>query len=517
MSEKLIFQGEVSRSTKALMLQGTASDSGKSTVVAGLCRYYARMGYKVYPFKSQNMALNSYVTLDGKEMGRAQVFQAEAAMREPEVRMNPILLKPSSDMGSQVIIEGQAIGHMNAKDYYAFKHQLVPKVQEIYQQIANENDLVLIEGAGSPAEINLKEHDIVNMGMAKIADANVLLVADIDKGGVFASIYGTVMLLEPEERARIKGIIINKFRGDKALLQPGIEKIQALINIPVVGVIPYLDLDLDAEDSLALEHKPKVYDETKPIKVAIILLPKISNFTDFHLLELMEDVSVKYVPLGNPIGEADVIILPGTKSTMADCKALMTSGRGEEIKALVQKGSKVIGICGGYQILGKEILDEAGIEGEETYQEGLGLLPISTSFLPEKTLTRVEGYLGEHSITGYEIHMGRTTALEKVQPLLQVTKSNGESTSYEEGVYYQNGDIIGTYLHGILDNQSFVLGYINQIRAHKGLRPLLISGPSLAEHKEQEYNRLADSLGNHCDMKFISELLGIKENGNYSH
>lgn len=503
--------------SKSLMLQGTASDSGKSTVVAGLCRYYARMGYKVYPFKSQNMALNSYVTLDGKEMGRAQVFQAEAAMREPEVRMNPILLKPSSDMGSQVIIEGKAIGHMNAKDYYAFKPQLIPKIKEIYDEIALDNDIVLIEGAGSPAEINLKENDIVNMGMAKIANANVLLVADIDKGGVFASIYGTVMLLEPEERARIKGIIINKFRGDKSLLQSGIDQIESLLHIPVVGIIPYLDLDLDAEDSLALVHKPKMYDESKRIKIAVILLPKISNFTDFHILELMEDVSVKYVPLGMSIGEADVIIIPGTKSTIADCRALLESGTGDEIKTLVQKGSKVIGICGGYQILGQEILDEGGIEGDKFYQEGLGLLPISTSFLPEKTLTRVEGYLGEHLIQGYEIHMGQTVALEETPPLLQVVKVNGQRVAYPEGISYQGGTVIGTYLHGILDNHSFVLDYINQIRKEKGLCPLSQSPLSLAEYKEQEYNRLADNMAKHCDMQFISELLGIKEYGNHSH
>lgn len=503
--------------SKSLMLQGTASDSGKSTVVAGLCRYYARAGLKVYPFKSQNMALNSYVTLDGKEMGRAQVFQAEAANREPEVRMNPILLKPSSDVGSQVIVDGKAIGHMTAKEYYAFKPKLIPKIKEIYDDIARENDIVLIEGAGSPAEINLKEHDIVNMGMANIADAHVLLVADIDKGGVFASIYGTVMLLEPEERARIKGIIINKFRGDKKLLQPGIDQIEGLIQIPVVGVIPYLKLDLDAEDSLALANKPQVYDDTKSIKVAVIMLPKISNFTDLHLMELMEDVSVKYVPMGGLIGEADIIVLPGTKSTIADCKALHECGLAGEIKGLVQKGTQVIGICGGYQILGREIHDEFGVEGGQKFQEGLGLLPLSTTFLPEKKLTRVKAKLKDHDIEGYEIHMGETKALEPVESLLHIVCENTKPVSYEEGVCFQNGKIIGSYLHGLLDNQSFVLDYINKIRCQKGLVPLGKIGPSLAEYKEREYNRLADAIEENCQMEYINQLLGIELNGNNSH
>ena len=345
---------------KAIMIQGTMSNAGKSLVCAGLCRIFKQDGYKVAPFKSQNMALNSFITNEGLEMGRAQVMQAEAACTEPSVLMNPILLKPTNDVGSQVIVNGEVVGTMDAMDYFAYKKTLRPVVVEAYQKLAAQNDIIVIEGAGSPAEINLKGEDIVNMGMAEIAGAPVLLVGDIDRGGVFAGIYGTVALLEACEREHIKGIIINKFRGDLEILRPGLSMLENLVKRPVVGVVPYLHLDLDDEDSLSERFTQQSLP--KALDIAVIRLPRISNFTDFNALSRMEPVGLRYVASADELKEPDLIILPGTKNTMGDLMWLRQNGLETAIKKRASVGTPIIGVCGGYQMLGLELSDPNKVE-----------------------------------------------------------------------------------------------------------------------------------------------------------
>ena len=335
---------------KTIMIQGTASNSGKSILTAALCRIFKQDGYRVAPFKSQNMALNSYITADGLEMGRAQVMQAEAAGIAPDVRMNPILLKPTSDVGSQVILCGKAIGNRTAKEYWSDKKALRPFIQQAFDSLANDYDIIVIEGAGSPAEINLKQDDLVNMGMAKMAHAPVLLVGDIDRGGVFASLYGTVKLLEPDEQDRIQGLIINKFRGDLKILRPGLDDLERLTDKPVIGVVPYAHLDIDDEDSLSERLTAK--DSSKAaLQIAVIRLPHLSNFTDFASLERMSAVSVRYVDTPKQLDGVDFIIIPGTKSTIDDLKWLRTSGLEAKIQRLHHEGTPVLGICGGYQMI----------------------------------------------------------------------------------------------------------------------------------------------------------------------
>ena len=367
---------------KCIMVQGTMSGAGKSLLCAALCRIFAQDGYRVAPFKSQNMALNSFVTRDGAEMGRAQVVQAQAAGTEPDVRMNPILLKPSSDVGSQVIVNGRARGQMSAADYFRMKRSLIPDILEAYNSLAAENDIIVIEGAGSPAEINLKADDIVNMGLAKLVDAPVLLAGDIDRGGVFAQLYGTVELLEADERARIRGLIINKFRGDVEILRPGLTQLEELTHVPVAGVVPWMELDLDEEDSLSQHFSAR--REGKPLDVAVIRLPRISNFTDFAPLERHPAVGLRYVDRVQALGRPDLVILPGTKSTLADLSWLRQSGLEGTILRLVGKGVPVIGICGGFQMLGRTLEDPQGVEGGGS-MHGMGLLPVATTFSRKKS------------------------------------------------------------------------------------------------------------------------------------
>ncbi len=365
------------KKAKSIMIQGTMSNAGKSLLCAGLCRVFHQDGYKVAPFKSQNMALNSFITKEGLEMGRAQVVQAEAAGVEPDVRMNPILLKPTSDVGSQVIVRGQVLSTMPAREYFAYKHKLTPSILEAYDSLAAENDIIVLEGAGSPAEINLKQQDIVNMGMARMAGAPVLLAGDIDRGGVFASLYGTVALLEEEERQRIRGLIVNKFRGDVEILRPGLSMLENLTRVPVVGVVPYLSVDIEEEDSLAA----RLDNETPAlVDIAVIRLPRLSNFTDFAALERTQGVGVRYVSRAAQLGEPDLIILPGTKNTMGDLRWLRESGLEGAILKKESQGVPILGICGGYQMLGQVLRDPLGVE-EGGSLRGLGLLPIETDFL----------------------------------------------------------------------------------------------------------------------------------------
>ena len=373
---------------KAIMVQGTMSNAGKSLLAAGLCRIFKQDGYKVAPFKSQNMALNSFITEDGLEMGRAQVMQAEAAGIKPSVLMNPILLKPTNDVGSQVIVNGEVLGTMGARDYFKYKKTLVPDVMKAYNALAAENDIIVIEGAGSPAEINLKDEDIVNMGMAKMAKAPVLLVGDIDRGGVFAQLIGTVELLEEDEKAMVKGLIINKFRGDKTILDPGVAMLEERSKIPVVGVAPYLDIQVEDEDSLTERFDRK--QEAGVIDIAVIRTPRISNFTDFNPFESIPGVSLRYVKHPRDLHSPDMIILPGTKNTMGDLIWMRESGMEAAVLKEASRGKLIFGVCGGYQMLGETLSDPHGVENGGS-MKGMGLLPMDTIFAEKKTRTRVHG------------------------------------------------------------------------------------------------------------------------------
>lgn len=481
---------------KSIMIQGTMSNAGKSLVVAGLCRIFKQDGYKVAPFKSQNMALNSFITKENLEMGRAQVVQAEAAGIEPSVRMNPILLKPTTDMGSQVIVNGKVVGDMHAAEYFKHKKDYIPAIMEAYQSLAAENDIIVIEGAGSPAEINLKQDDIVNMGMAKLVDAPVLLVGDIDRGGVFAQLCGTVMLLEDDEKDRIQGLIINKFRGDSKILEPGLVMLEQRCNKKVLGVIPYSDVKIEEEDSLASELEKTVLlnNPENVLDIVVIRLPKISNFTDFEVFSMEENVSVRYVKNVRELGKPDVIILPGTKSTISDLQWLRTSGLEAVIKKLNAGGTPIIGICGGYQMLGGTITDKEGAENFGT-MEGMKLLPCDTEFYKEKTRTQISGTMPEITgfyqklsnvkFVGYEIHMGQ---------------SQRECAS---------GNVLGTYVHGIFDEDEFRSKLLDLLFENCKKTRWQNSTISYAEYKEIQYNKLADIIRSSIDMKEVYRILDL--------
>ena len=505
---------------KVIMVQGTMSNAGKSFLVAGLCRIFKQDGYRVAPFKSQNMALNSYITSEGLEMGRAQVMQAEAAGITPMVCMNPILLKPTNNVGSQVIVNGEVLGNMSARDYFAYKKKLIPDIKRAFRKLEEYADIIVIEGAGSPAEINLKENDIVNMGMAQMVNAPVLLVGDIDRGGVFASLYGTVSLLEPEERARIKGLVINKFRGDVKILEPGLRMIEEKLHIPVVGVIPMEQIDLDDEDSLS--DRLVRTEVQEGLDVAVIHLPHISNFTDFNALEHYEGVSLRYVDRTAHLGHPDLILLPGTKNTMADLKWLRESGLEAMIWRLVEEQKvPVIGICGGYQMLGEQLSDPHGVEGEPgSTMRGMGLLAAETIFAAEKTRTRTEGTVmaaagvyGQgtgQSVKGYEIHMGETFPAEAGSGLNgsqqagagqqpgnasradhSVTPAICLADGRMDGFVRDDGLVFGSYLHGLFDNLEFTGAILTRLAEKKGIS-LTAKAQSMEEYKESQYDKLAD-------------------------
>lgn len=493
---------------KAIMVQGTMSNSGKTFVTAGLCRVFKQDGYKVAPFKSQNMALNSFITREGLEIGRAQAMQAEASMVEPTHWMNPILLKPTSNMGSQVIVNGEVYANLSAQDYYKMKDNLAPEVLKAFNHLASENDVVVIEGAGSPAEINLAENDIVNMGMAKMANAPVILVADIDRGGVFASAYGTVKLLPQEDQDRFCGIVINKFRGDVEILKPGLKMLEELTEKPVLGVLPMEKIDVDDEDSLSDRLNQRTI--TEGIDVAVIRLPHISNFTDFSVFELLDGVSLRYVSDKREFGDPDLILLPGTKNTMADMEWLIESGLESKI-IRAARDTRVIAICGGFQILGKELHDPEGVEHGGSMR-GLGLLDISTTFQGQKTRTRIHGTIMEDRnlyglenrvVEGYEIHMGTTTNLGQAVPML--TLEDGRVDAYMS----KDGRVWGSYLHGIFDNEDLLFGLVHDVMKEKGINPDE-NHLSVAEYKEIQYNKLADLIRNNLDMDKIYDIIGLE-------
>ena len=504
---------------KAIMVVGTMSNAGKSLVTAGLCRVFNQDGYKVAPFKSQNMALNSFITAEGAEMGRAQVVQAEAANIEPSVLMNPILLKPTSDSGSQVIVNGEAIGTMKAGEYYAMKHTLRPKVQEAFDKLAAKYDIICIEGAGSPAEINIKKDDFVNMGMAKMAKAPVLLVADIDRGGVFASIYGTLMLLEDDERAMVKGVIINKFRGDVEILRPGLKMIEEKTGVPIVGVIPMLHVDIEDEDSLS--ERISGHNEVKLVDIAVVRIPRMSNYTDFNVFELIPGVSLRYVTSVRDLGQPDMIILPGTKNTTGDLKWLRQSGMEAAILKKANAGTVVFGVCGGYQMLGQQISDPFGEEdgsGKANVTPGMGLLPIDTTFIEKKRTIQMAGKfanvqgifsaLSGLPLYGYEIHSGVTNfpeqdALTCISPIHE----NGEAMA--EGSQNVSGklNVYGTYVHGVFDGDGIAVKIVKSLLDKKGKKMEDIQTINFAEYKRQQYDILADSIRENLDMKKIYEIL----------
>ncbi len=481
----------------SIMIQGTMSNAGKSIIAAALCRIFKQDGYSVAPFKSQNMALNSYVTDEGLEMGRAQVVQAQAAGIAPSVLMNPILLKPTSDIGSQVIVNGEVRATMRAADYFQYKTKLIPDIKRAYDTLADSHDIIVIEGAGSPAEINLKQNDIVNMGMAKIADAPVLLVGDIDRGGVFAQLYGTAALLDADERARLRGFIINKFRGDLDILRPGFKQIEELTGIKTVGAVPYMNIDIDDEDSLSERFSNK---KTGAVDIAVIRFPRISNFTDFNVFELIDGVSVRYVKSVSELGNPDMIILPGTKNTIGDLKWMRENGLEASILRAADRGTVIFGICGGYQMLGEEITDAAHTEGGGKMR-GMGLFETKTVFEAEKTRARVTGKLQNLSgtlkalngaqIEGYEIHMGKTELLGEPTVFL----SNGAF----EGQCKNN--VYGSYIHGIFDKCAAKL--VECLCEKKGINLGDIKSVDLEEHREREYDRLADIVRGSLDMDFI--------------
>ena len=481
---------------KTIMIQGTMSSAGKSLIAAALCRIFRQDGFRTAPFKSQNMALNSYITKDGLEMGRAQVMQAEAAMTEPDVRMNPILLKPTSDVGSQVIVNGKVLGNMRAAEYYRRKRELMPVIREAFDSLAGEYDIVVIEGAGSPAEINLREDDLVNMGLAQMVDAPVLLVGDIDRGGVFAQLYGTTALLSREEQERVKGLIINKFRGDPAILAPGLRELEALCHAPVLGIVPYLHVKLDDEDSLSGRFERKT--KRGLIDIAVIRLPRISNFTDFGPFEQYEQVSVRYITSPDELHDPDLIILPGTKSTIADLMWLRQCGLEAAIFKEVSAGKPLFGICGGFQMLGRRIADPDRTEAADVTEiAGMGLLDMETVFDGHKIQKQTGGVaegvqgifedLNGRTCSGYEIHMGRSgTGL----PLIT-----------------SRGNVYGTYLHGIFDADGIADAVLRALCRMRGLDPEKMGTCSAAASKEREYDTLADAVRSSLDLDAVYRIL----------
>lgn len=497
---------------KKIMIQGTMSNAGKSLLCAALCRIFRQDGYRVAPFKSQNMALNSYITEDGLEMGRAQVVQAEAAGIRPRVEMNPILLKPTNDTGSQVIVNGEVMGSFSARDYYARKKELIPQIWKAYEKLDQEYEILVIEGAGSPAEINLKQDDIVNMGLAKLVDAPVLLVGDIDRGGVFAQLLGTLLLLEEEEKERVKGLIINKFRGDKTILDPGIQMLEDRCGIPVLGVTPYLSVDIEEEDSLTerfARRNPK-----GQIDLAVIRTPRISNFTDFQVFEHLEEVSLRYVTSPADLGHPDMIFLPGTKNTMGDLKWMRQNGLEASLLKAAASGTVIFGICGGYQMLGRVLKDPEAVEDGGTLR-GMDLLPMETVFTGQKTRTRVKGKicrmegplkdLEGMEFEGYEIHMGVSRGTQG-DFCSELTDHVSGSRS-RDGVC--RGNVYGTYVHGIFDRDGMADQVIRLLAKQKGISWNGRESMGRTEWKEQQYDRLAEGIRQHLDMEQIYKIMGV--------
>lgn len=476
------------------------SNAGKSLIAAGLCRVFHQDGYRVAPFKSQNMALNSFITAQGLEMGRAQVMQAEAAGVEPCSEMNPILLKPTSDVGSQVIVNGRPVGNMDARVYYARKKELVPDIRRAFSKLEERSDIIVIEGAGSPAEINLRDNDIVNMGLAEMVGAPVLLVGDIDRGGVFAQLVGTLELLEPQEKERVKGLVINKFRGDVSLLDSGIDILTHRTGIPTVGILPYMQIRLDDEDSLS---ERLLRRSAGKVDIAVIRLPHISNFTDFDVFDTIQEAGVRYVRAPKELEGADMVIIPGTKNTIADLRWLKQSGMESAVRTYANRGGLLLGICGGYQMLGELVSDPYGVE-EGGSIRGLGLLPVRTTLGQNKTTRQSEGTLavrggllaplGGEAVSGYQIHMGRTESAQSCEPFAVLDGSLYDGAAL--------GNVYGTYLHGVFDRGDLAFRIVKILAGRKGVE-LGEKADTYQHFRERQYDLLADMLRQHMDMDAV--------------
>jgi adenosylcobyric acid synthase len=500
------------KKARTLMIQGTTSSAGKSIMVAALCRIFRQDGYKVAPFKSQNMALNSYVTAEGGEIGRAQVVQAEAAGIDPTVDMNPVLLKPTTDTGCQIIVLGKVERTISAREYYKYTPSLLKTVSDAFGRLSAAYDIVVIEGAGSPAEINLKDREIVNMRIARMSNTPVLLVGDIDRGGVFASLVGTLELLEENERELVRGLIINKFRGDVTLLEPALDFLKERTGKPVLGVVPYFrDIRIAQEDSVYLDERVSNVP-TGDLEIAVIRLRHISNYDDFDPLE-EAGCTVNYVTRRSELGNPHLIILPGTKSTIADLAYLRRSGLAASILARAKAGTPLVGICGGYQMLGQKILDPQGVESRDTEVAGLGLLDITTEFTPDKATTQVRarvlsdnGLLAGtkgRELTGYEIHMGRTRSQEP-SGAFQVIETPQGAADYTDGVINSSGMILGTYMHGIFHNDSFRQTFLNTLRDYWGLAE---GKGETVINKDREYDKLAELVRGSLNMPEIYRIM----------
>ena len=509
--------------TETIMLMGTSSHVGKSILATALCRIFYQAGRRVVPFKAQNMALNSYVTKDGGEMGRAQVAQAEAAGLAPIVDMNPVLLKPTGNSCSQVIVDGKPIGNMSAREYHKGKSvQLFGHVTAALTRLQQQFDTIVIEGAGSPAEINLKEDDIVNMRVAKYLQAPVLLIADIDRGGSLAALVGTLELLDEEERALVKGLVINKFRGDVTLMTPAVDFLEQKTGKPVLGIVPYLEhLGIDDEDSVSLEekeHEAEQQKQEKELRLAVVETPKISNFTDFDALADEPDAEVLYVRDAEELLAVapDVILLPGSKNTTEDLLHVRESGLAQAIRQLVDGGTPLVGICGGYQMLGEEIADPHHTESSHDVVKGLGYLPMKTVFAEEKRTVQVaadcpgmefyDGVLMGKGLSGYEIHMGRTVFTAPVRHPFHLTRQGENAVNIWDGALSEDGRIFGTYLHGVFDHDGFRRQFLNVLRLHRGLRPLPVQRNRHLE-KERAYDRLAETVRKSLDMEKLAAIM----------
>ena len=507
---------------KTLMFLGTGSDVGKSVLAAAFCRIFRQEGFRVAPFKAQNMALNSFITPEGGEMGRAQVVQAEAAGIEPHVDMNPILLKPTSQVGSQVIVLGRSMGNFSATEYYEYKKELVGVVRASFERLASRYDVIVMEGAGSAVELNLKEHDLVNMAMADMADAKCILVGDIDRGGIFAALLGSLTLLEPGERARIRGLIVNKLRGDPRLFGDGVGILESRSGLPVLGVVPYFDhIALPEEDSVALGRRMGKSDDSSPrnvIQIGVIRLPFISNYTDFDVFE--QDPGVKLVYFDKPaaVFEFDAVILPGSKNTIEDLAALCRTGMADAISAFYKSGGTVVGLCGGYQMMGTVIRDPMGMESALGEISGLGLLDMETEMFPEKVTSQVEAAVAVETgpfagcrerLGGYEIHMGRSVCGGHAKSLFRITRREGKPEDAEDGLIQPDGRAWGTYIHGVFDNDEFRSRFLGGLAERSGKGPGACHDSfSYRGSREKQYDLLADLVRQHVDVRRVLEMVG---------
>ncbi len=496
------------------MFLGTGSDVGKSITTAAFCRILKRRGYNVAPFKAQNMSNNSYVTLEGGEIGRAQVVQAEAAGLVPSVHMNPVLLKPSTELGAQIVLQGKVFSQMDAAKYHDYKPILKKSVIESYNILADKYDIVVMEGAGSCCEMNLKKNDLVNLSMAERAGAACILVADIDRGGVFAQLIGSYDLMTAKEKKMVIGFIINKFRGDPALFHDGIKYIEKRSGKPVLGLVPYFhDIQIDSEDSVAVQHDrlPVRVVSEKAINIAVIRLPAISNFTDLEILNMEKDVVVNYLSNKNDLtDDYDCLIIPGTKNVMEDMAWLARTGWKKRVREFANGGKAVLGICGGYQILGRRIYDPYGVESSRREISGLNLLPVVTYLEADKIVRKVTGRClkNNKSVTGYEIHMGQTKILDnRGAPFLRVREEKSHEW-FMDGCYLKDKEIAGTYLHGILDSPGFRGDHLNRLRRKKGIKEKRAGKGRAARFRE--YDRLADHFEKYCDVEKIINGAGLK-------